>query len=510
MSGRVDDDEMELGGPGALLAALEGARTGTMRDIVATIQREQDEIIRSSLPGVMVVQGGPGTGKTAVALHRAAYLLYTHRFPLERQGVLVIGPNPLFLRYIEQVLPSLGESGITLSTIEGLVHAVAVRAEDPPAVARLKGEARMAGLVGRAVRTRQRALRHDAEVPFGAAVLRLPAAATAEIVSAARRRPGTHNARRRFVEQLVVRRLADDYLRVLAAHGMGPDRDPDDDEDELGFDGLGNGAVPAPWAQHPEAGANGRRSGAPRSGARSPATSSTTRADSTWPSSPARCDGPRRWPTCSIACGPGSAPRSCCTTCSGRRPCWPCLARGCSPRPSRAPCVAPELRPGRHPLDRGRPGAHRRGPRAARSSPGPSRGAGRRRRARRRRPTYGHIVVDEAQDLSPMQLRSVSRRSLSGSITVVGDIGQATGPWAPGDWDEVVAHLPGQRPARKVELTVSYRTPAEVVEVAARLLAVTAPGLRPPRPVRRTGVAPRFARVGPGEWPDRWPCWPAS
>ena len=103
-----NDGELELGGPGALLAALEGSRTGVMRDIVATIQREQDEIIRSPLPGVMVVQGGPGTGKTAVALHRAAYLLYTHRFPLERQGVLVIGPNPLFLRYIEHVLPSSG------------------------------------------------------------------------------------------------------------------------------------------------------------------------------------------------------------------------------------------------------------------------------------------------------------------------------------------------------------------------------------------------------------------
>src|SRR4029077_8089269 len=106
--------------------------------------------------------------KTAVALHRAAYLLYTHRFPLERQGVLVIGPNPLFLRYIEQVLPSLGESGVTLSTIEGLVHGVGVRSEDPPAVARLKGEGRMAPFVARAVRSRQRPLRRDAEVPFGA------------------------------------------------------------------------------------------------------------------------------------------------------------------------------------------------------------------------------------------------------------------------------------------------------------------------------------------------------
>ena len=113
-------------------AALEGARTGRMRDIVATIQREQDAIIRSPLPGVLVVQGGPGTGKTAVALHRAAYLLYTHRFPLERQGVLVIGPNPLFLRYIEKVLPSLGESGVTLSTISGLVHGFSPAATSRP------------------------------------------------------------------------------------------------------------------------------------------------------------------------------------------------------------------------------------------------------------------------------------------------------------------------------------------------------------------------------------------
>ncbi len=196
---RLLSDGMVLGGPGALLSALGQARTGRMGDIVATIQREQDEIIRSPLPWVLVVQGGPGTGKTAVALHRAAYLLYTHRFPLERQGVLVVGPNPLFLRYIEQVLPSLGETGVSLSTVAGLVPEVRVKGVDDAAVAKLKGDARMVKVLAKAVRTRQRPLRNDAEIPFGAGLLRLRAQSTEEIVALARRRPGSHNARRRFV-----------------------------------------------------------------------------------------------------------------------------------------------------------------------------------------------------------------------------------------------------------------------------------------------------------------------
>jgi DNA helicase IV len=149
--GASGTDDFELVGTGALLAALERSRSGQMRDIVATVQREQDEIIRADLPGVLVVQGGPGTGKTAVALHRAAYLLYTYRFPLERQGVLVVGPNTVFLRYIGQVLPSLGESGVTLSTVEGLVATARVRGVDDRTAARVKGDARMARLLARAV-----------------------------------------------------------------------------------------------------------------------------------------------------------------------------------------------------------------------------------------------------------------------------------------------------------------------------------------------------------------------
>ena len=147
-----------------------------MTDIVSTIQAEQDEIIRVAAERRARRPGRSGTGKTAVALHRAAYLLYTHRFPLERQGVLVVGPNPLFLRYIEQVLPSLGETGVTLSTVAGLVPEIKIRENGPADVARLKGDVRMAKVVARAVRTRQRPLADDVLVPYGALVLRLTAA----------------------------------------------------------------------------------------------------------------------------------------------------------------------------------------------------------------------------------------------------------------------------------------------------------------------------------------------
>ncbi|TML08356.1 MAG: DUF2075 domain-containing protein [Actinobacteria bacterium] len=155
------DDRPRVQGEGALIAALETARTGRLSDIVATIQAEQDDIIRAPMPGVLVVQGGPGTGKTVVALHRAAYLLYTHRFPLEGQGVLVIGPNRLFLAYIEQVLPSLGEAGVEQSVLADLVANVRVDGRAPEDVGRIKGDLRMVPLLERAVRDRERPLLED-------------------------------------------------------------------------------------------------------------------------------------------------------------------------------------------------------------------------------------------------------------------------------------------------------------------------------------------------------------
>jgi DNA helicase IV len=444
-----------------------------MGDIVATIQREQDEIIRSPLPGVLVVQGGPGTGKTAVGLHRAAYLLYTHRFPLERQGVLVVGPNPLFLRYIEQVLPSLGETGVSLSTVAGLVPEVRVCGVDDPAVAKLKGEARMVRLIARAVRTRQRALRDDVEVPFGATVLRLRARATEEIVAAARRRPGPHNTRRRFVESQVLRILADEYRTRLSRSGMQSDEDTSQEEQEDLVRRLRRvpevaEALDRMWPRlspheflHDLLGARPLLAAAGKGVLREdeaqrlyrPRSASLdavpwTVGDTALIDEARTVLGPRRGRPARVR-----TPRADEGT-AHEGGFWPQgLAASPAPAPGQAAVSEDEIR------------------------------------------SFGHIVVDEVQDLSPMQLRMLARRSLSGSMTVVGDIAQATGPWAPTDWDQITRHLSPQRAPRLAELTVSYRTPSEVVALAERVLAVAAPGIAPPRPVRESGHAPRVVHT---------------
>ena len=448
--GELIVSDLPIGGPGALLAALDRARSGRMTDIVSTIQREQDEIIRAPLNGVLVVQGGPGTGKTAVALHRAAYLLYTHRFPLERQGVLVVGPNPLFLRYIEQVLPSLGETGVTLSTVTGLVPEIRVRAKERAEVARLKGDPRMAKVLARAVRTRERPLKNDVAVPFGALVLRLTTEDSQKIVEGARRRPGTHNARRKLVERSVAQRLADrarasqQRLDVVAASDVtafpGYEDPADQSDDEFDFEDFF------------------------RKIRRVPALAEAL--DRMWP---------RLLPH-ELLHDLYGAPALIAAAANGilseeeqmllRRP------RSTSfdevPWTTADAALVDEAR-------------HLLGLRNGSNDDAQTR--------------YGHIVVDEVQDLSPMQLRMLERRSLAGSMTVVGDIAQATAPWAPPSWDAITTHLPHHKPARTVELTVSYRTPAEVLAVASRVLAEAAPELTPPRPVRRTGEEPVMVQV---------------
>ena len=459
--GRGSGELATTGGTGTLLSALERARSGRMRDIVATVQKEQDEVIRADLGGVLVVQGGPGTGKTAVALHRAAYLLYTHRFPLERQGVLVVGPNPLFLRYIEQVLPSLGENGVVLSTIAGLVPDARVRAVDPPLAASVKSDPRMARLVANAVADRQRPLSRTVEVGFEGFLLRITPDATERIVSAARRRPGSHNARRRQVEGLLSRLLHQQYRHAAERRmraGLGrildlDELDGEDGGDERGEE-LASGEVSETdlWGLVREL----------------PAVASTL---------------DRIWPVLT--------PEELVHDLFGAPALVRLAARGLLDDEERAALVRPRsetldqipwtagdlplLDEARVLLGPRRPGAKRSG------------------EIRQ----YGHIVVDEAQDLTPMQLRMLARRSLSGSMTVAGDIAQATGPRALSRWEEVTSFLPSLRPARVVELSVNYRTPSEVMALAGRVLAVTAPDLQPPLSVRSTGDQPVFVAAPP-------------
>ena len=413
-------------GEGALMAALDRSRSGYLADIVATIQTEQDEIIRSELGGVLVVQGGPGTGKTVVALHRAAYLLYTHRFPLEGQGVLVVGPNRLYLRYVERVLPSLGEAGVELAVLPDLVADAISEDRDTPATGRIKGDARMTSVMGKAVRDRERPLRRDLVLGYGLTSLRVTVADSERIVRTARRRARNHNAGRRFVEQ--------DVFDTLARSARG-ELDPADVRERL---------------RHTD----------------------DVRAALEW-----------MWPVLT----PGELLRDLFGSTALLRS---AAARFTDdertalyrPRGERFEDVrfttsdVPLLDEARALL----------GPRPKDPDEDWPR-------------TYGHIVVDEAQDLSPMQLRMLTRRSLGGSMTIVGDIAQATGPWAPASWDDVLRHLPARKPSRWAELTIGYRTPGSIMSLANRVLAVTAPDLRPPRAVREGDAPPRVVEAPAGE-----------
>ena len=458
----LEDVGFALGGPGALLAALGHARTGQMGDIIGTIQKEQDEIIRAGLQGILVVQGGPGTGKTAVALHRAAYLLYTHRFPLERQGVLMVGPNPLFLRYIEQVLPSLGETGVTLSTISGLVTQVRVSAIDAQDVALLKGDPRMVRFIARAVATRQRGLPADIAIPLGASTLRISKGTSEEIARRARRRSGVHNARRRFVESELVADLAAQYRSRRGS--------------ELSDEEFDLRDFTAQLRQIPEFTAALRRMW--------PRLSPHELLHDLFGALPlirAAGEGLLSEDECRLLERPRAMRLEDVAWTTADAALVDEAAALLGPRQSGKKVRRPERNEGGWPT--GLDGS------AAASLDRPA----------DELVAYGHIVVDEVQDLSPMQLRMLSRRSLAGSMTIVGDIAQASGPWAPSSWDQILVHLAPRRPPHEVELTVSYRTPAEVIAAARPVLAAADVGLEAHRPVRRAGAVPVIETVESAE-----------
>ena len=364
----------------ALLVELERSRTGEMLDIVSTIQVEQDEVIRSGQAGVMAVQGGPGTGKTAVGLHRAAFLLYGND-ALSRSGVLVVGPNRTFLRYIEHVLPSLGEEAVLQVTLADLVPAVRVTVVDPPEVQREKGDAAMARVLADALARYRRPLDSGIEARAGVRTARLSAEeanAIAEQV-ASRRMPyasGRSTLRELLVKAMFERSTADD---------------PQAFGSMLRRDKAFVAALDRLWP-------------------------SVTAANLVRAATPGRGKG---WSDADLAL-----------------------------------------------VDEAQALIH---------------GAGR---------TYGHVVVDEAQDLSPMQFRMLGRRCPSGSMTILGDVAQGIGVWALDHWDEAFAHLPTPEGARIEELHLGYRSPAQVIDFATRLLAEAAPHVKPTESVRRGRTEP--------------------
>ena len=402
-------------GRGALIAALEAPRTGRLGDVVATIQREQDEVIRSEMPGVLVVEGGPGTGKTVVALHRAAYLLYTHRFPLEGQGVLVVGPNRLFLAYVEQVLPALGEAGVELAVLADLLSpAVKVDGLDPEPVARVKGDPRMTAVLARAVRDRQRPLRRDLVVGLGVQRVRVTAEESARIVAEARRRCRRHNAGRKQVEEAFFSALAGSARRWV---------DPAAAREHLRDTLEVREALEWMWPVLSPAHLLHDLFGSP----------ALLRSASAGRLDPAE------------------------------------IALLHRPRSRHADEVVWTFQDAAL-LDEAR----------AWLGPRPT------HRAEDEVRTYGHICVDEAQDLSPMELRMISRRSLNGSLTVVGDVAQGTGSWAHDDWESVLEALPARRPPRRARLTIGYRIPAPAMALANRVRPHAAPGVRTPQVFVRT------------------------
>ncbi|MEU3194524.1 ATP-binding domain-containing protein [Streptomyces sp. NPDC006992] len=396
---------------------IERPRVGPMRDIVATIQPEQDDLVRSGPDSSMCVQGAPGTGKTAVGLHRAAYLLYTHPRRIERGGMLVVGPNPAFLGYISAVLPALGEGGVRQCTVGDLLPGLPVRAEDAPRVVELKHSARMAEVLRRALYGRVRLPDSPLAVPDGSYRWRLDEAELRALVEEAlAQRPPYEVGRER------VRARTAALLREQAERRAGPP----------------GGA----WL---------RRMGRTRA--------LTGFLDSVWP---------RTKPEEAVAGLLGDAET---------------LARAADGLLSEEEQRA-LLWQGRRP----------RSPRTARWSQADllllDEAAG---LIAHPEESFRHVVVDEAQDLSPMQCRVLARRTRFGSLTVLGDLAQGTTPWAARDWPEQLAHL-GAPGAAVTPLSTGFRVPSELLGPANRLLEALEVPVPPARSLR-TGGELRTVRV---------------
>jgi DNA helicase IV len=505
-----------LTGETALLAALNRSRTGSMADIVETIQGEQDVIIRAPMPGALVVQGGPGTGKTAVALHRAAYLLYTYRRQLEKRGVLVVGPNATFLRYIGQVLPSLGETSVLLSTIGDLFPRISATGTEPAEVAAIKGRTGMAKVIAAAVRDRQHVPAEPLEIKADIAGIRLATAAgregaapeigadagrlrlTPRAVSLARdrarrsRRP--HNQARSIFAREVVNALTRQLASrigtdVRSGEGLMDSHDVDDLRRELRADPAVRAAIAGLWPRlTPQQLVGDLLADPARLASAAPRMSKAERdalhreAGASW--TPA--DVPLLDEAAELL---GEDDRAARAAQARRQRQQEAYAQGVLEIIGRGDEDDPELLMGADLVDASRL--------AARFEEEQNLTAAE-RAAVDRTWAFGHVIVDEAQELSPMAWRMLMRRCPARSLTIVGDVAQTGDLAGLPSWHEALDPHLGDR-WRLAALTVNYRTPAEVMAVAADVLAEIDPALQPPRSVRESGYEPWHLQAEPGE-----------
>jgi len=389
-----------------LIAEIERPRSGPMRDIVATIQPDQDDIVRADASRTVCVQGAPGTGKTAVGLHRVAYLLYAHKEQVTRRGVIVVGPNLAFLSYIRNVLPALGELDVTQTTVTELVASVPVRGADSDEAGQVKGDARMAEVLRRALWAAITPPADALVVPRGSRRWRVPAHEVTALADELRGRGVRYGAGR----ELLGHRIAHVVLTKMEAAG--------ETCDDRTHDAV-------------------RRS------------------------APVRACVDRVWPKVEakrLVFGLLSSPAELARYAGGLLSEEEQRAIGWSPAP--------------------------RGPGSARWSSADLVLIDEAADLIERTPSLAHVVVDEAQDLSPMECRAIGRRCSTGSATVLGDIAQGTTPWAATSWPVLLGHL-GKPDASVSELDVGYRVPRQILDYASRLLPSIAPGLRPASSLRQ-------------------------
>ncbi|KQT00923.1 AAA family ATPase [Cellulomonas sp. Leaf395] len=439
-----------LSGEGALLAGLAAGRTGRMGDIVATIQGEQDAIIRSELGGALVVQGGPGTGKTAVALHRAAFLLYAHRRLLERSGVLLVGPSRTFLRYIDQVLPSLGETGVVTTTVAELYPGIQATATEDEAVAELKGRALWGSVIARAVRDRERIPAQPVHVRVDGHDLVIRPNDVASAMARARRNHKPHNqARVSFVRDMLSR-LAEQYVQQLG--GDVPADERGELIEELRTTREIRIALNLAWMPiTPQKLVSDLWSKPHRLASAAPQLSPQQRAmlvreaDAPW--TPA--DVPILDEAAELLGEDDQAARAEARAATERRASELAYARQVLESTGSGGMVSAEMLADRF------------------ATTGPTLTTAERAAADRSW-TYGHVVVDEAQELSAMAWRSLLRRVPTRSLTIVGDVAQTTATAGARSW--AAALDPVLRSSWRLnELTVNYRTPAEVADTARRV-----------------------------------------